>query len=221
MRSNAALVQRLAQGPGDSDEDNETDERDEHGETYPNDFLSYQGTDLDTDLGSVYTLEFEAGSLEAAEEDEQDSDGEEFITRQSNHEAEIVEVPLHAPAIVPGPIELPTVAPVTTVLDILSQATAHSHRSALEGPVTISPVFVPTFWKKGERESFDGEFAQISGRASRDGPVSAISGCAVSHVSPAGDEPMTPHEPDSPLTAKVCVRVVTYCAISLTDSLKF
>lgn len=192
------------QGPCESDEDNESDEHDEQYEAYPNDFLSYQGTDLDTDLGSVYTLEFEAGSIKAAEEDGQDSEGEDF-PMQSNRDSEIAVGPLPTPDIVSGPIEFTNNALLPTVVDIVSQATFRAQRSSADdavsvGAVATTPVFVPTFWKKGERESFDGDFAQLE----RISPVSTTPGFANSNEIQAGEISTTPHEPDSPLTAKVC-----------------
>lgn len=208
MRSNALLVQRLAQGPGDSDEDDfaDDDARDQ-GEEYAHDFLSYEGTD--TDIGSVYTLDFEAGSLDALDVAEQDSDEEDCLSvdaKQSKQESAHVNLTAPViPALLPCISSCPDISLNSSVI-ITSRSVSAVLPSTGADPASIaSPAFVPTFWKKGTGEIADG-CALPSGSVS--GPILPLSFAMkeVPHTE------MSNVEPDSPLTVKVRCLVV-YCLL--------
>lgn len=196
------LVQRLAQGPGDSDEDDfaDDDARDQC-EEYAHDFLSYQGTD--TDIGSVYTLDFEAGSLEAVDVAEDDSDEEDCLSvdsKQSKQESAYVN--LTAPVV---PALLPCITSCSPDISLNSSIIVTPRSVSAVRPNTgaylhpasiISPAFVPTFWKRGTGEIADGCALPPVSVA---GPILPLSFAMkeVPHIE------MSNVEPDSPLTDKV------------------
>ena len=237
VRSNPMLAQTLARGPTGEEYSSDVDEDDweeqvELGEPYPNDFLSYQGTD--TDLGSVYTLDFEVGSLEAlegVEGEEQDSDEDGWVdARQMWDDAdssavrmEAGESVMAAPAAATDPAgsaSPATLAPTNaaggktaapwTPVTTNSTTQADSGASSASASASMPPVFVPTFWKKDGDEGGSVEPPLSSSHDFALSPTSALPAATVTAIATAATvpTPATPTaaasaDPDSPLTSKV------------------